>query len=101
MREDLHLPPGKTAAKIGQAFLVSLNKASPDIVRAYFADGEGTQIVLTSPDEIGILRAHNEAQRLGFPVSLVIEKDTVIACGIGPVMRDMVCHITKEFKRMK
>ena len=101
MREDLHLPPGKAAAKIGQAFLNSLRKAPIEIADSYFADGEGTQVCLSAPDEVGVLRAHNEAQRLGFPTSLVIEKDTVIACGIGPVMRDMVCHITKDFSRMK
>ena len=101
MREDLHLPPGKFAAKSGQALLNCLRKANPDIQDRYFADGEGTQIVLWARDQEHLLRVHASLSGHDYPTCLVIEDGKLMGCGIGPVMREKVCHITKELQRVK
>lgn len=100
MREDLNLPPGKSCCKAAEALLKSLHKASPDLVERYFDDGEGTQIMLTA-DEPTILRAHADATALGIPCSLVVERGKTIACGIGPVDRNKVWHLTKDLPKMR
>lgn len=100
MREDLHLPPGKSHCKAAEALLKSIHQASPDLVERYFSDGEGTQIMLTA-DEPTVLRAHAEARALGLPCSIVIERGKTIGCGIGPVDRDKIWHLTKDLPKMR
>lgn len=101
LREDLGLPPGKAAAKLGQAMITAFNKATPEQQKRYLSDGEGTQVVLTVPDQESLLRTHAAATGYDFPTSIVIENGKLMAIGIGPVHREFVAPITKELKRMK
>jgi peptidyl-tRNA hydrolase len=98
LREDLHLPPGKAAAKLIQAAIVSY--AHSPIQHRYLADGEGTQVVLTVPDEVALRRLHLEAQRHELPCALVSEGDVVMTLGIGPVMRELAQPITEGLSLM-
>lgn len=81
--------------------IVSLFNSPPEIVRSYLVDGEGTQIVLSVPDEEALLRLLDAARAAGIPTSLVVERDRKIAVGIGPVMREVAAHLTKDLERMK
>lgn len=101
LREDLHLPPGKAAAKLGQAMLNAFKKATPDIQQRYLSDGEGTQIVLTAPDQERILRIHATATGHGIPATLVIEKGVLMAAGIGPVARELVRPLVEDLSCMR
>lgn len=94
------MPPGKAAAKLIQASIVSLSKASIEVVQHYLMDGEGTQIVLLAADEVALRRAYNEATQLGLPCSMACERNIVMACAIGPVMKEVACHITGGLRLM-
>lgn len=101
MREDLHLPPGKAACKMGEAMLKAFRKSTPDQADRYFADGEGTQVCLTVPDQDSLIRLHAAASGKDYPTSIVIEGGRLIAIGIGPVERARVRHLTEGLPRMK
>lgn len=89
------------AAKAIQAGIVAFNKSPLEIQQRYLADGEGTQIVLTAEDEESLLRLHVAASTLGCSTSIVIDNGKLMAVGIGPVMREIACALTKDLPRMK
>lgn len=101
LRDDLHLSPGKAAAKLGQAMVNAFNKATPEQQKRYLADGEGTQVVLLAKDQEHLLRLHAAASGHDFPTSIVIEGGKVMAIGVGPVHRELLRPITSELPRMK
>lgn len=93
---------GKAASQAGHAFLDAFLKAPSDLCDAYRADGGGTKIVLSAPNESSMRAAYAAAQDRDLPCSLVTEEDgTATAVGIGPVERDIIKPITKRFSLMK
>lgn len=80
--------------------MVALSKASPELAGRYFSDGEGTQVVLTVPDEESLLRLHASASGHNFPTSIVIEDGKLMAIGLGPVAREIARPFVKGLRLM-
>lgn len=102
---------GKAASQAGHAFLDSFLTASPDLTRAYLADG-GTKIVLTVPDERALCDIFHKAKLAALPCAMVIEQDHIMppsfdgspiptAIGIGPIERSRARALTKGLPLMR
>lgn len=102
---------GKAASQAGHAFQDSFLTASPDLTKAYLADG-GTKIVLTVPGERELCDLFHKAKLAGLPCAMVVEKghvmpphfdgsEIVTAVGIGPVMRSAAKALTRDLPLMK
>lgn len=106
------MTPGKTASQAGHAYLGAYIQAlqqNPSLAAEYTADhpdSPGTKVCLES-NLAGIMRAVDEAKRLGIPHFLVVDsgcknffdgQPTVTALGIGPARKDEIKTITRRFQ---
>jgi PTH2 family peptidyl-tRNA hydrolase len=111
------MTPGKMAAQAGHAFVEALRASGSHLDGAtteasdyqrYVADPPGTKVVLEAPDEIALLRLHDEAQQRGIPSALIFDSGHVLpphfdgssiltAVGFGPIPRGKARPITRRF----
>jgi len=110
VRKDLAMPPGKLAAQAGHAFQNAHElavMASPERTALYKGTGNGTKIVMSARNLGQLIRCYREAQQLGLPCDLVVDRGHVFpphfdgqpiitALGIGPVFRDEALAITRR-----
>ena|ERR1700744_5149608 len=101
------MSPGKAASQAGHAFLDAYLDAPLALATAYRADGMGTKVVLSAPNEAVIRAIHDRAQQLHIPSALIIDSGHVMpphfdgnpvvtAVGLGPATRDEVETLTGE-----
>ena len=104
------MTPGKAASQAGHAFQDSFLQSSPDLTRAYIAEG-GTKIVLTVEDERELCDVYYRARLAGLPCAMVVESEHVMppmfdgspivtAVGIGPIERAKAKPITRKLRLM-
>lgn len=106
------MTPGKTASQAGHAYLGAYIQAlqlNPTLAAEYTAEhpeAPGTKVCLES-NLSGIMRAVEEAKRLGIPHFLVTDsgcknfydgQPTITALGIGPAKKHEIQTITKRFQ---
>ena len=110
-RADLEMPAPKMAAQVGHAYDGSHDNGKivrPFITSQYKGTGHGTKVLMYAKNLGQLIRAFHDAQDLGVPHELVIDRSHVLpphfdgnpivtALGIGPVYEDEVAHITKRY----
>jgi len=111
LRSDLGMSPGKLASQAGHAYLdayISCQQTDPDRATEYRGDSHGIKIALRAKSLHELLRAQDEAIRLGIPCALITDlgytcfdgKPTITALGIGPARKGEIHPITKRFNLM-
>jgi len=102
------MSPGKIASQAGHAYLGAFLDATtktPAVASAYAQEAPGTKVCLHGSLS-AILKAADEAARLGVPHFLVVDsgcanffngEPTVTALGLGPATREQSHSITKKF----
>lgn len=110
-RADLEMPLGKLAAQCGHAFQNAWDRARetrPEIASQYKGTGNGTKICMYAKNLNQLIQAYREAQALGLPCDLIIDRGHVLApqfdgqpiitaLGIGPAFKDEIATITKRY----
>lgn len=106
------MSPGKAASQAGHAYLGAYIQAlqlNPQLAADYSAEhptSPGTKVCLEG-NLNAIMRAKDEAERLGIPHFLVIDsgcsnffdgQPTITALGIGPAKKHDIQSITRRFQ---
>ncbi len=106
------MPAGKLSAQAGHAYddvLFKAQQSNPLRRNNYRNLGKGgSKVTLKAKNLNQLIRAYNDIDALGIPVSVVVDQGHVFpphfsgepiitAIGIGPCTQDEVRHITKKF----
>ena len=110
-RTDLEMTAPKMATQVGHAYADAYDWGKlqrPDITSLYRGTGHGTKVLMYAKNEAQLIRAYDDALKLGLPCVLVIDrgdvklphftgKPIITAVGIGPVYKDEAVDITKRY----
>lgn len=110
-RADIEMTAPKLAAQTGHAYDGSHDDGKlfrPEITANYKGTGHGTKVVMYAKNFGQLMRAFHDAQDMGFPCEIVIDRGhvhpphfdgrpIVTAIAIGPVYEDEVHQITKRY----
>lgn len=106
------MPAGKLAAQAAHALsqtLIAYLLRHPEQAATFHAEGSsGTRIILLAKNELQLLKAFDQAQRLDLPCALFTDSGhiypphfdgnpIVTGLGIGPASRDVLRPITRRF----
>lgn len=112
MRGDLQMPAGKLAAQAAHAHaqtLIAYLMRHPERAALFNAQGSsGSRIVCIAKNAQQLLKAYDEAQRLGLPCALFSDSGHILpphfdgnpiltGLGLGPAPREVLRGITRRF----